>query len=378
MVTERGAGVAPWGDPRTVGGDDIGRTVDNVEILEDISLTGKERPWKEKKQNNTILSEVYKSVNPQKSFRLKDCASTLEFSVYADGTKKLKNAYFCHVRLCPVCGWRRGLKIFSQTQAILEELVKMKDKYRNPLYRYLFLTLTVKNCKGAELSSTFDDIFNSWNLFAKRSIFKSAVAGWMRSLEVVHDADEFISLERWSDPGRNAYYCMKGIRPGDKNPNFNMYHPHLHCILVVKDDYFDRMSDKYISQSQYSQAWQSCLKADYQPVVDVRVIRTNNRKGIAKAIAEVAKYTVKDSDYIVPEDWDLSIDTVATLDGALHRRRLVAYGGIMKDIHKKLNLDDAIDGDLIKTDVQDDDIQEAESTQVYCWSVGYQQYVRKE
>ena len=376
MVTERGAGVAPWGDPRTVGGDDIGRTVDNVEILEDISLTGKERPWKEKKQNNTILSEVYKSINLQKSFRLKDCASTLEFSVYADGTKKLKNAYFCHVRLCPVCGWRRGLKIFSQTQAILEELVKAVDRKKHPLYRYLFLTLTVKNCSGSELSSTLDDIFKSWHLFSKLKIFKNAVAGWMRSLEVVHDTDEYITLPRYME--RMRYYDSRGIKPGDKNPNYNKYHPHLHCILVVPADYFDIKSTKYISQEKFSQSWQGCLKAEYMPIVDVRVIRTNNRKGIAKAIAEVAKYTVKDSDYIVPEDWDLSIDTVATLDDALHRRRLVAYGGIMKEIHKKLNLDDAIDGDLIKTDVQDDDMQEVQNTQVYCWSVGYQQYIRKE
>ena len=34
----------------------------------------------------------------------------------------------------------------------------------------------------------------------------------------------------------------------------------------------------------------------------------------------------------------------------LQNRHLVAFGGKFKEIHKKLNLDDSIDGDLIHTD----------------------------
>ena len=31
----------------------------------------------------------------------------------------------------------------------------------------------------------------------------------------------------------------------------------------------------------------------------------------------------------------------------LHRKRLISYGGLLKEVHKKLNLDDAENGDLI-------------------------------
>ena len=39
--------------------------------------------------------------------------------------------------------------------------------------------------------------------------------------------------------------------------------------------------------------------------------------GIVSAVCEVAKYTVKASDYVLPTDWELSCETVATLDRAL-------------------------------------------------------------
>jgi plasmid rolling circle replication initiator protein Rep len=40
----------------------------------------------------------------------------------------------------------------------------------------------------------------------------------------------------------------------------------------------------------------------------------------------------------------------ATEPEGLYRKRLISYGGLLKEIHKELNLDDAEDGDLIHTD----------------------------
>jgi plasmid rolling circle replication initiator protein Rep len=39
----------------------------------------------------------------------------------------------------------------------------------------------------------------------------------------------------------------------------------------------------------------------------------------------------------------------ATEPEGLYRKRLISYGGLLKEIHKELNLDDAEDGDLIHT-----------------------------
>ena len=86
--------------------------------------------------------------------------------------------------------------------------------------------------------------------------------------------------------------------------------------------------------------------------VDIRVARDKNAsesasQELASAVAEIAKYAVKDSDYIYPGQEDLTDRIVTTLTGALYHRRLVAYGGVFQDAFEKLKLDDPEDGDLV-------------------------------
>ena len=127
--------------------------------------------------------------------------------------------------------------------------------------------------------------------------------------------------------------------------------------------------------------WQKAMKDSTITQVDVRKVKpkkTNNvgtcfADMIISAVCEVAKYTVKSDDYIMPWNWNMSCKTVEVLDKALANRRLVAYGGVMKDWHKKLNLDDEIDGDL----VENGETPNGEIIREICatWKVGYQQYV---
>lgn len=42
--------------------------------------------------------------------------------------------------------------------------------------------------------------------------------------------------------------------------------------------------------------------------------------------------------YIIPDDWNLTVDTFHLLDSALHRRRFVAYGKEFKRVKQLLNL----------------------------------------
>ena len=51
-------------------------------------------------------------------------------------------------------------------------------------YAYLFLTLTARNCSGAELSGELDRLVEAWDRFSRRKPFKQAVKGWYRGLEV--------------------------------------------------------------------------------------------------------------------------------------------------------------------------------------------------
>ncbi len=305
-------------------------------ILQD-KKNGKDNNWKERKENSLELAYSYKRLGFHKYKRVYDCSTFLEFALTVDKTLKLVNANFCKVRLCPMCAWRRSLKIFAQVSRIMDSV----DENYN--YRYIFLTLTVRNCAPEELKNTLNLMTQAFNRMNQRKAFKKAVKGYFRSLEVTYNRKD------------------------------NTYHPHFHIILAVNKSYFTDPR-LYISQEQWTNLWQDCLGVDYTPIVDVRRV-----EGRSKAVAETAKYTVKAEDYLIRDNTgqireDITDQIVLTLDTALHRRRLISFGFLFKEIHKKLNLDDAIDGDLVDTDISlREDLTEIIIR--YQWNIGLKNYV---
>ena len=333
-------------------------TIDNLNLeyqpLIDINSNGKVTDWQGKKLRTIELANSYRRLGEEfksKQYRVRDCGTFLEFKRYLnDNTIKLNQANFCKVRLCPMCSWRRSLKIYGQVSKVMDEVVKNED------LEFIFLTLTTRNCEGQDLSNTIDNIFNAFNKMTKRVKYKKAIKGYFRALEVTHNLN---IMSDW----------------------FDTYHPHLHVILVVNKNYFKK-PDLYINQEEWTTLWKQSLKVDYTPIVDVRRFKDRNGKGIEKSIAETAKYTVKSDDYIIREDMTNEIietmtdDAVYILDKALAHRRLTAFGGILKVYHKKLNLDDAEDGDLVNTDNEEirEDLEYI--IERYCWNIGYKQYLK--
>ncbi len=150
-------------------------------------------------------------------------------------------------------------------------------------------------------------------------------------------------------------------------------------ILAVNKSYF---TDKnyYLSQKDWTNLWKQSLKVDYTPIVDVRRIKASDDDTYGKAIAETAKYTVKTNDYLIKDEEGkinekLTDVVVDTLDTALHRKRLVSFGFVFKEVHKKLNLDDTEDGDLKNTD-NDDEIRSDLFSVIlrYQWNIGIKNY----
>lgn len=328
--------------------------------LEDKSASGRVQPWREKKLKNELLSAVYDSINSSKAERLCSCSTFLCYSVDENRAKHLERANFCRVRLCPICSWRRARKIYAQVSRVLSVLQE-EDKTA-----YLLLTLTVRNCQPSELGQTLDNLMRAWDVFLKTKEVKRVVKGWYRGLEITHDVDELITPKRYKKAKK--YYDDRGLKVGDANPNYNLYHPHFHVLVAVNKSYFTNR--EYLSQKVWQALWARSAKLDYLPQVDVRRVSGFT----AKDVAEVAKYSVKDSDYIIPDDWDLTVDTVQLLDRVLDRRRFMAFGGVMKQIHKALHLDDADSGDLIH--VEDDSAVVKPDLEELCffWYSGYSQY----
>lgn len=57
---------------------------------------------------------------------------------------------------------------------------------------------------------------------------------------------------------------------------------------------------------------------------------------------------------------------------------MIAYGGLLKEIHKELNLDDAEDGDLIHVGKENaDEIANGAVEVITYWHVGLKNYVLK-
>ncbi|MDQ0176796.1 protein rep [Bacillus chungangensis] len=87
---------------------------------------------------------------------------------------------------------------------------------------------------------------------------------------------------------------------------------------------------------------------------------------------------MKDTDVIrgnkvTPEN----VQTVKDLDTALAYKRLISYGGLLKKIHKELNLDDVKDGDLILLDDDNNEVANGAVDVMAYWHVGLNNYVHK-
>ena len=267
------------------------------------------------------LMYSYESEFERYSERIGDCSGYLKFGIGEQGLV-LKQAYFCRVRYCPVCQWRKSL--FWKAM-IYKTYPTLREQY--PTHRWLFLTLTIKNPPIGELRATLDDMNKSWKKLTKRKEF-ALVDGWIRTTEVTRDS---------------------------KNPNTHC-HPHFHVILMVKPSYFGK---GYIKQMAWVELWRSCLGVDYLPNVDIRTVKAKSDDDflIQSAIAETLKYSTKPSDMIQDCDDPLSREWFYELTRQTHKLRFVATGGALKDVLKS---EDKIENQEMITTGNDDETQETD------------------
>lgn len=306
------------------------------QVLVDKNKRGKDRNWKGRKILSLKLADVFQSLNYQDGFigRVQSCGDTLNFIRREDGSLRLYQAYFCKNKLCPMCNWRRSMKYSYQTSQIVDEAIKEKPKGR-----FLFLTLTVKNVPGEELGDTISQLTKSFDRLFKRAKVKKNLIGFLRSIEVTHNEKE------------------------------NTYHPHIHVLMMVKSSYFKTKLD-YISQEEWGQMWSQSLKVDYVPMVDVRAVKEQG-KGLKGAILETAKYPTK------PIELDLkNAQVVDDLYNGLYRKRQLGYGGLFKEIRKRLQLSDVENGDLVHTSEDENDVSTGTKI-VAIWNARKQDYLLK-
>ena len=316
------------------------------QVLVDIhQKTGKVIKWTTKKRQTNELAQAFRRIEKKysmnfegRAYQLEQCGAWLEFKEFKEyGHKTLNRASFCKYRLCPMCSWRRSLKIYGQVSQIMEVLT-------NQGYRFLFATMSKKNCTHSEMTDEITLLFNGYTALLRKPDVKKRIYGSMRSLEVTHNLD------------RKSIY-------------FDTFNFHIHAIFVVRSRYFKK---DYLKQSEWLKIWKNSVKVCYDPHFDIRAIKLKD-KG---AIREISKYATKPNDILVA-DPELMDTAIISLDTALAGRRLISFTGIMKKVKADLNLDDIENGDLVNVDGESDINDELNYViRRYSWHVGYNAYTK--
>ena len=310
------------------------------DVLHDVDAQGRPRPWQLHKSQAQLLATVYDIIgNQDKAKRLMACADAL---YYADveGVLTLQHANFCRVRLCPICQWRRSLKLYSQTRQIINFLANSAAKQGHKPPAYIMLTVTVPNVDGIDLKNEITLLHKAWQRIMQRSAVRAVVKGWQRATEVTYNREN------------------------------DTWHPHVHAILAVNPSYFT--SRNYIKQATWLALWREATRNPQITQVDIRRVYGD----IHHAAAEISKYAAKPKDYLDPSDIDLMEYVVKTLDSALANRRFVAWGGCMADAHRALELDDAENGDLVHIGDMLDTLAAAGHLTTYAWTPGPRLYLK--
>lgn len=247
--------------------------------------------YTEKKQRNQVFQKFIKRHIGENQMNLvEDCNTFLSF--VADKTlekQKLYKANSCKNRFCPVCAWRRARKD-ALGLSLMMQYIKQQEKKE-----FIFLTLTTPNVQNEQLEDEIKHYNKSFKKMVERKKVKSIIKGYVRKLEITY------------------------------NKKRDDYNPHFHVLIAVNKSYF---TDKryYISQQEWLDLWRDVTGISEITQVQVQKIRQNNNK----ELYEMAKYSGKDSDYLINQK------VFDAFYKSLKGKQVLVYSGLFKEAKKKL------------------------------------------
>ncbi len=245
--------------------------------------------YTEKKQRNQVFQKFIKRhIGENQMDLVEDCNTFLSF--VADKTlekQKLYKANSCKNRFCPVCAWRKARKDALGLSLMMQYIKQQENK------EFIFLTLTTPNVMCEELENEIKRYNNSFRKLIKRKKVGSVIKGYVRKLEITY------------------------------NKKRDDYNPHFHVLIAVNKSYF---TDKryYISQQEWLDLWRDVT--GISEITQVQKIRQNNNK----ELYEMAKYSGKDSDYLINQK------VFDAFYKSLKGKQVLVYSGLFKEAKKKL------------------------------------------
>ena len=247
--------------------------------------------YTEKKQRNQVFQKFIKRhIGENQMDLVQDCNTFLSFVADKSLEKqKLYKANSCKNRFCPVCAWRKARKD-ALGLSLMMQYIKQQEKKE-----FIFLTLTTPNVMSDELENEIKRYNNSFRKLIKRKKVGSVIKGYVRKLEITY------------------------------NKKRDDYNPHFHVLIAVNKSYF---TDKryYISQQEWLDLWRDVTGISEITQVQVQKIRQNNNK----ELYEMAKYSGKDSDYLINQK------VFDAFYKSLKGKQVLVYSGLFKEAKKKL------------------------------------------
>lgn len=257
--------------------------------------------WESKKKKAKEVAQRLRQIDEHaRATRMEACAEVVAGRVCPKcGQMHVSYANLCRDRFCPICKWRLSMRRFTSMYTIVEGL---RNAY--PESAWQFVTLTAKNCRPSELNNLMDEMSRVWNNITTSKKFKGIVAGWARSTEITY------------------------------NPKTGELHPHYH-ILVMYEECVEP-SDYIINRWCKGMTWTTSKKAQNAETIEWttedkqeigwKVDQNPEDEAAIEAILETFKYSTKDSDVE-----EMPVGTFWYMTRALANRRLVSFGGIIKE-----------------------------------------------
>ena len=179
---------------------------------------------------------------------------------------------------------------------MLRNLSGLKKEF--PKHRWLFLTLTKKNCQFDVLRETIEYLNKSFRKWVKWKSFPAE--GWIKSLEITI------------------------------NQKTKRVHPHFHVMLLVPPKYFNLRGKNslYLSQAQWRSGWKKAAKLDYEPMINIKAIKSSEEK---KSLAEALKYSIKPDDL-----FQINREQLFQLTFQLNGVHSVNKGGVLRKYLKNV------------------------------------------
>ena len=247
--------------------------------------------YTEKKHRNQVFQNfIERHIGENQMDLVRECNTFLSF--VADKTlekKKLYKANPCKNRFCPMCAWRKARKDALGLSLMMQYIKQEEQK------EFIFLTLTTPNVIADDLEDEIKRYNYSFQKMFKRKRINVISKGYVRKLEITYNKER------------------------------DDYNPHFHVLIAVNRSYF---TDKryYISQKEWLELWQDVTGMPEITQVHVRKIRQNNNK----ELYEMAKYSGKDSDYLVNQK------VFDAFYKSLKGKQVLVYSGLFKEARKKL------------------------------------------